>query len=225
MTDLTSVVYHPILFSGAMVRAILEGRKTQTRRVIKPQPAIVTGRDGVTPVMRWRDRIDTPLVVGPDCLRRYCPYGAPGDRLWVRETWAASLDSDGDMQEPIIYRATYDESLYGPLVPRFDARATEIWDTVGNTGWRPSIHMPRAYSRITLEVTGVRVERVQDITLEDARREGCEEPDWPRYYKGELVFDAREAFQHLWNDINGPRGYGWQVNPWVWVVEFKRMPS
>ncbi len=206
MTDFTSVLYRPILFSGPMVRAILEGRKTQTRRVIKPKWSRCLDLD---------DEADRAKAVAQ------CPYGAPGGRLWVRETWAASLDSDGDMQEPIIYRATYDDSLYGPLVARFDVRATEIWDVVGNTGWRPSIHMPRAYSRITLEITGVRVERVQDITVKDAEREGCDQPDWPRYYKGDAVFDAREAFLHLWDSINGPRGYSFESNPWVWVVEFR----
>jgi hypothetical protein len=163
----------PILFSGAMVRAILDGRKSQTR-------------------MNFHR----------------CPYGAVGDRLWVRETWAASLDSDGDMCKPFLYRATYDEAVYGQLKASFSDRATEIWDVVGNTGWRPSIHMPRWASRLTLEVTGVRVERVQDISEADAKAEG--------------VKSAAE-FCALWDEINGARGYGWDANPWVWVVEFKRV--
>lgn len=210
MSDLTTVFRRPILFSGAMVRAILEGRKTQTRRVIKPEWSRCLDLD---------DEADRAKAVAQ------CPYGLPGGRLWVRETWAASLDSDGDMQEPIIYRATYDESLYGPLAPRFDARATEIWDTVGNTGWRPSIHMPRAYSRITLEIASVRVERVQDISEADAQREGWDFSNVDPYttYDPVRQSKAREWFAALWDGINDARGYGWQANPWVWVVEFGRI--
>lgn len=176
----------PILFSGAMVRAILEGRKTQTRRVVKPQPTITESRI------------------------------APGDHLWVRETWAyVGPGSGSDLPDCVEERKN----------PAHHTPRNCWYAANGERGirWTPSIHMPRWASRITLEVTGVRVERVQDITVEDAEREGCDQPDWPRYYKGIVVFDAREAFAYLWDDINGPRGHGWERNPWVWVVEFRRL--
>ena len=125
-----------------------------------------------------------------------CPYGAPGDRLWVRETW----DTDG---KTIAYRATTPETTTDPEPMR----------------WRPSIHMPRWASRLTLAVTSVRVERVQEITEADARAEGIEPQRSD--YSGE---DSNSLqFRDLWDSINAARGYGWAVNPWVWVVEFERV--
>jgi hypothetical protein len=217
-----------LLMMGAMVRATLDGTKTQTRRCRglesinkRPDDCAVAYQDGAGGWVFWAD--DAPETAAftkrmyPNGGGFRCPYGAPGDRLWVRETWAASLDSDGDMCKPFLYRATYDEAVYGPLKASFSDRATEIWDGIGNTGWRPSIHMPRWASRLTLEVTGVRVERVQDISEVDAGAEGIE-------CGGEWEYDtARNAFRDLWDSINGARGYGWDANPWVWVVEFKRV--
>jgi hypothetical protein len=185
----TTVRERPILFSSPMVRAILEGRKTQTRRVIGNGTAEDIYR-------RWADPEQSPQVV-----RLACRYGQPGDLLWVRETWATDDD------KTFWYRA--DGETYNAGLP-----------------WRPSIHMPRAASRITLEIVSVRVERVQDISREDARAEGLTwvAPTWgipgiANSWNG----DPRESFKALWNDINAKRGHGWDSNPWVWVVEFKRL--
>lgn len=182
----------PILFSGEMVRAILEGRKTMTRRVIKPQPAGEWAAPGKTA----------------------CPYGQPGDRLWVRETWRKTNWTD----EP--NRGEW----------RVFWRATEKEDSRNNGLWRPSIHMPRWASRILLEVVSVRVERVQDISEEDARAEGVEwqneRPCWVNYLDREdWSPTARDSFRTLWDSINAKRGYGWDANPWVWVVEFKKIEA
>ena len=172
----------PILFSGPMVRALLEGRKTQTRRVMKPQP-------------KGMARLDTggswPLASGSEFMR--CPYGVPGDRLWVRESWRKA-DS---MTESVFYRAD------------------EEWNA--GAGWKPSIHMPRWASRLTLEVTGVKVERVQEISERDAVAEGMP-PSVPDQAT------AVEIFEELWDSINEARGYGWSVNPWVWALTFRVLP-
>ncbi len=173
----------PILFGAAMVRAILEGRKTQTRRAMKPQPA------------ELRD------IKGQDC-----PYGRQGERLWVRETFCV----DEDDQPVVLYRATDHESCGQP--------------------WRPAIFMPRSASRITLEITAVRVERLQDISEEDAKAEGAEfgfcvgrdfhEPCDP---EDAVASSYKQGFAFLWDSINAKRGLGWEANPWVWVVKFKRL--
>lgn len=185
----------PILFSAAMVRAILndESPKTQTRRIIKPQPTIATSSlDGVTLVMQWRDKVNTPLVIGPDCLRSLCPYGQPGDHLWVRETWTHF----GGFLPDIGYRATGEEAAERD--PDFDH-------------WRPSIFMPRWASRITLEIVNVRAERLQAITDADILAEGFP-ADPPSYAEG---------LAGTWNKINGDGA--WESDPWVWVVEFRRV--
>lgn len=195
----------PILFSGAMVRAILNGEKTQTRRVVKPQPADVPitngSRDGMYTAwpnadacLEWADVVSDPTYYAQ---AGFCPYGQPGDRLWVRETFAYHF---GELR----YRADeLPESYYA-----------------GAKGWRPSIFMPRALSRITLEIVGVRVERVQDISMYDAMDEGVGKPRYSQFEKGSHLVGA---FRDLWDEINEKRGYGWTVNPWVWVVEFKRI--
>lgn len=159
----------PILFSGPMVRAILDGRKTQTRRVAK-------------------DR-DKP-----------CKYGIAGDRLWVRETWqsAAAMGVCHASDDYFVYRATDPD-----------------WETCEGWQWRPSIFMPRKASRITLEITDVRAERLQDITNKDARAEGLARGTvYPRMW-----------FEDLWDSINAKRGFGWDVNPFVWVITFKKVGS
>ncbi len=185
----------PILFSGPMVRAILAGQKTQTRRVAK---GVVARHTSTGEALA---NIDS---AGP---RVRCPYGQPGDRLWVRETFGHFERNDtlkpGDT---IYYRA--------------DGECLEL------EPWRPSIHMPRWASRILLQVTGIRVERLQDITRADALAEGIVEtrdgyglPDGSHYHAD----DPRESYWSLWEAINGPGSV--QSNPWVWVVEFKRLVS
>lgn len=183
---------YPILFSGPMVRAIIEGRKAITRRVIKPQPFNINGSAFMKTTV--------------------CPYGQPGDRLWVRETFAPRYFDNG---KPA-YRADW------------DGKAADL---VPEPRWSPSIHMPRWASRITLEITAVRVERVQDISEYDAGLEGapCLAISKLKHPPIGLMqkIQAPEAFVYgfydLWNSINAKRGYGWDANPWVWVVEFKRI--
>ena len=184
----------PILFSGPMVRAILDGRKTQTRRPVKPQP-IPFGLDN----RPWMP------VGGVHQDRWLCPIGQPGDRLWVRETWR-QFDAG-------IECACYDECF----CRRHRGKPIYRADCDSEDKWRPSIHMPRWASRITLEITRVWVERVQDITEEDAKAEGCcgGHSSIPGY-----AFSAtpREHFRHIWQSIYGT----WDANPWVWAVEFRR---
>lgn len=174
-----------MIFNGEMVRAILDGRKTQTRRVMKPQP----DEDGLAKV------INGPWVDTSERIYR-CPFGVPGDRIWVRETWARyNIDQHS---HDMAYRAT----------------TPEDWPKEGR--WRPSIHMPRWASRILLEITDVRVERLQAITLGDICKEfGCGLYDFrPATY-------GFQAWEELWKSIYG--GDSWQANPWVWVIEFKRI--
>ena len=190
----------PILFSGSMVRAILEGRKTQTRRVIRFQP----DEDGLAFDLIKRGWFDTSG-------REYkCPYGQPGDRLWVRESWAKAIHGCG-----VELLERWEPGKEGPFgVGAIYAATPHKGYSVGK--WKPSIHMPRWASRITLDVTGVRVERLQDIRNKDAEAEGVE--PWS---SNALDFDQyQNSFQHLWESINGPES--WEANPWVWVVEFKR---
>lgn len=198
----------PILFSGPMVRAILEGRKTQTRRIVKPQPAddVRTCNLPNNNVTGWESSLRHSY--GPTTVH-VCPYGNPGDRLWVREKWA--------------------EMKWPPTGPRFVYSADKDCDF---TPWRPSIHMPRWASRITLEVASVRMERLQDISEADAIAEGIERvrgiergfkevtPLWKHYTDPSFQgADQRGSFRSLWQSINGPES--WAANPWVWVVEFK----
>lgn len=204
----------PILFSGPMVRAILEGRKTQTRRVVKIDAPFVEfdGCDPYWPV--FEDKYGDPV-------RAACPYGEVGDRLWVRETFFDTTPYSDAMlfynrKNPVAYRADDEE--------------------IGCHAWKPSIHMPRWASRILLEVVDVRVERLRNIAVRDAVAEGLDSKTsigpfrtlgWKDYTAGSVSYllDARESFQSLWDSINAGRGYSWAANPWVWVVEFKRIEA
>lgn len=192
----------PILFSGAMVRAILEGRKTVTRRVVK---GLDPERLGETMTRaQWRQvNRELPESFGITYL---CPYGKPGDRLWVRETWARVGNTDPGY---LVYRATYPACL----PPGLERVPADIRDA--GYRWRPSIHMPRAASRILLEITAVRVERLHGISRGDAMAEGC---PFPNMAAGP---DPRQWFAELWQEINGADS--WAANPWVWVLEFKRV--
>lgn len=188
----------PILFSAPMVRAILDGRKTQTRRVILPQPYFVeeTETQQGEDCMRWRSG-DKPDWPGP-CDS---PYGEPGDRLWVRETFATGIPG---CPGGITYRADHFD-------PRGDGPANPI-------RWTPSIFMPRGVSRITLEVAEVRVQQLQDITEDDARAEGAE-TEWRQATHPAKTY--RGGFASLWDAINAGRGFSWGKNPWVRAVTFR----
>jgi hypothetical protein len=206
----------PILFSGAMVKAILDGRKTMTRLVMTPQPSHYCDSDKC---WVWKGYSWNEDVHKPNCRidwrgeEKPVPY-YEGLKLWVRETWHPHKSHSG----PASYRATWD-------------------DDDPDEGWKPSIFMPRWASRITLEIVSVRVERVQDITEEDAKAEGCYREDWretisnPMGEHGRLYSDGvvsrhhthRNGFRRIWDSINAKRGFGWDINPWVLVIEFKRV--
>jgi len=224
----------PILFSAPMVRAILEGRKTVTRRAVKPQPE-VRMVDMIGPMLTFKNKRGGHWLY-PNAKAQIiadCPYGKPGDRLWVRETWYC--DHFEVQQGPYLQPADMhdlDQSREdGELVYAADGLAPYEQD---QPTWKPSIHMPRWASRILLEITDVRVERLQDITEEQALAEGIVgvpfRPDdgWPictGYMVGPddgktgLQTTAAKAFAGLWDSVGG----NWNANPWVWVVEFKRV--
>jgi hypothetical protein len=182
----------PILFSGPMIRAILEGRKTQTRRIVNPQPfTFPKQHPGQREIIR-------------EIERKGNRYGQPGERLWVRETWR-------QFGAQHLYRADFE--------PGKDVCA-----------WKPSIHMPRFACRLLLEITSIRVERLQSISENDAVAEGIEplaHLDIKKYgwrfkdYIGSSACLPIASFQTLWQSINGPES--WNQNPWVWVIEFKRI--
>lgn len=190
----------PILFNGEMVRAILDGRKTQTRRIAK-----VTSegcKEGfITPLAGFVPRsIENHIS--------YCPFGKPGDRLWVRETWSKSKQPY--LSGHIFYRA--DGETNGK---QFSLSFVER-----ESKWRPSIHMPRSASRILLEITNIRVERLNDISEEDAIAEGCVSTAVANESGNDYAgLYASENFSRLWKLINGKGS--WDLNPFVWVIEFK----
>lgn len=204
----------PILFKDDMIRAILAGRKTQTRRILDvPQGWSLEGPKGspaslgkITSSHPRRGRfgafIRREIYSGSGKFTHdivTCKYGEPGDRLWVRETFADEAGGTRNFPgEHIYYRADGDGV-----------------DLQGGC-WKPSIHMPRWASRITLEITDVRVERLQDISIDDAKAEGS-----PTHGHSGAEISPRKGFRHLWGRINGHES--WDANPWVWVIEFKRI--
>lgn len=203
----------PILFSAPMVRAILDGRKTVTRRIVKPM------RDPDFECQLASCEI-AGEVNGGTCRIR-CPYGQPGDQLWVRETWSrAKLFASNEL----FYRADGEHQAGRQLSLSYHEREKR---------WRSPIHMPRWASRITLEITGVRVERLQEISEEDAIAEGVFKKVGTSpvgdvvetHDGGDLIYVskglARNAYHELWESINGPGS--WDLNPYVWVIEFKRV--
>ena len=212
----------PILFSAPMVRALLADTKTQTRRVASKLVRHPDLGNLYTPGALVLEREPQHVI------ERACPYGQTGDRLWVREAHAFSVrDPEGyDWHDDpenwdVIYRADERQPAGG-------------WrDSEGNAiqpPWRPSIHLPRWASRITLEVTAVRVERLQDISEADAIAEGCTQNHNGYFWGGphavsglKQMATAKQAYSDLWKSINGPGS--WDANPWVWVVEFKRLEA
>jgi len=202
---MSEVKERPILFSAPMVKALLAGKKTQTRRIVKPDPD-----SEINPVI-----VDGTWQWATMASRRRCPYGVPGDRLWVRETWATrpSWDHVKPSEVPKGY------AIY--------TRADE--PDVAVEKWRPSLFMPRWASRITLDVCLVRVERLNEIIGADARAEGisdlhCYGPgclDGPNGCNARGCIGAREAYEKLWETIHGPGS--WALNPWVWIIEFRKI--
>ena len=198
---------YPILFKGEMVRGVLAGLKTQTRRVIKHQPAPSIEEIRWSPVRDWWEFREGDKWREAERSDSRCPYGRPGDTLWVRET---------------LKRGTWEGMAEPASVYAADCSA--VWDVTQPCPWIwkrsvvPSIHMPRAACRLLLTVQSVRVERVQAISPTDALREGV-------YADNALVRrdadDAVVEFEWLWDSINAKRGYSWESNPWVWVVEFE----
>lgn len=191
----------PIIFSAPMVRVILDGRKTMTRRVVRLRAGEIAheGDDGSLHAVAnttWGDSIERVIQ---------CPYGVPGDMLWVRETWASDVDG---CPAGLSYRADH-------LDPRGDGPANPM-------RWRPSIFMPRWASRLTLRITSVSVERLREITEHDAMREGVN-AESVSTQPG--IYSYRAPFAELWDDINAGRGFGWDANPWVWVVGFEQVPQ
>ncbi len=187
---------HPILFNTKMVRAILDGRKTQTRRVAK-----IDERDYDT----WgKEAMDA-------VIRHHCPYGQVGDRLYVKEPF--KINRRGRDWNCVIGEYTRDGIQF--------TKHLQIPETDKFLKWKEpykgksSLFMFKSLARIHLEITAIRVERVQDITYLDAKAEGI------KYDRGNE--DPRWVFERLWDSINKNRGYGWNVNPWVWVVEFKKI--
>lgn len=213
----------PVIFIGEMVRAILEGRKTQTRRVINwkniaKQSGSTKGKLAYSETFKsWavfngNNGIDVSLVK--------CPYGTVGTHLWVRETWGIGTRPhplhgwvDGIEYKADCYYLEEKDDLILTPIPEGSK-----YDKYEGKGWKPSIHMPRWASRITLEVKEIRVERLQDISEDDAEKEGV------KPYTAPAEMPAyKPAFADIWDKINYDSGFEWDVNPWVWVVSFERI--
>lgn len=205
-----------IIMSGPNIQPILADLKTQTRRIVRSQPKV--SENGFL-MGEWLKKPFGGLILPKlSDLTMYCPYGQPGDRLWVRESWdfLPDIDSESVSNCGIVYWADgavesrFAPSSFNPMI-------------YGHERHRPSIHMPRWASRILLEITAVRVERLQDISEEDARAEGVllsersiyPDSDWP-----EFPDSYKHGYEHLWESINGAGS--WDKNPFVWVIEFKR---
>lgn len=235
----------PILFSGPMVRAILEGRKTVTRREIKPR---MRSADTQFELHQQPDGSWRPMhTFDESCMDAQgtehpivCPYGQVGDRLWVRESWQdvhpvqvtdgrytqlgrAGIPGPPEVTSQTIYRAdgpypvVYHTHAHPYRCLQPDPKHLPTPAEGGFTGWAPSIHMPRWASRILLEITDVRVERLQEITTEQIIAEGLV----TSLREHDAVCDLREQWQQLWSGLNGTES--WTSNPWVWVVEFKQV--
>ena len=257
---IATVKERPILVAQPLINPILDGSKTQTRRIIKPAPSWVEipqmyGGGGI---WAWQ-RNKANLEIHPDDWPRFCPYGRPGDRLWVRETWQhvhghdeyeswelphiKSFVVDGVLSSPaLLTKPTFGKTWY-----KADQWAQEYHKEDQECGnkwnWRPSIHMPRWASRILLEITSVRVERLQDISPSDAMAEGFKkitkdngitwkygmadfdglpgEDDMGWCWR-EWDTDPIEAYRKLWESLNGPGS--WEKNPWLWCLEFRLIP-
>ena len=189
----------PIIFSDASIRQILEGRKTQTRRALRRQPRYSIRKDINSPSgFSYTDQNDMPAA---PVLK--CPYGKVGDRLWVREWWTTEHRAfDGEPSEKFKSQA---ESRSERLYFRVDSP-----DAHDSRYWRNPLFMPRWASRLMVELTGIRLETLHSISGDDVLAEGCSGNDWHEYAE-------------LWDHLNAKRGYDWESNPWVWVLEFRRI--
>jgi len=185
----------PIIMSGDLPFKIMRGQKTMTRRTkglkeINEEPDAweIEAHDGDTWVFRNKET----------WVRKFirCPYGQVGDELWVKETWAINVLTNKPM-----YKADFDDSFEKPV-----------------NGWKPSIFMSRWASRISLQITELRAERLQEIWMRDAIAEGCS-LDFDMAHFGNYT-DPISKFQELWDSLNAKRGYAWEKNPWVWVIAF-----
>ncbi|MGY1490758.1 hypothetical protein ACW4YW_15230 [Methylobacillus pratensis] len=218
------MIERPIIFSAPMVQAILAGNKSQTRRVIKANFHEIAERDDGKP-WPWRENLDLA-----EDYWYPCPYGKIGDHLWVRETFQGPMLDEEQREQ---FRQDGSEAFQKPEFCAY--RATDTLDAIDDDrnelGWKPSIHMPRWASRIQLEITDIRVERLQDCSEEDAKAEGADclvwsgipgtaadLIDWPLREVGNPY---RNGYALLWEAINGDGT--WKANPWVWVIEFKRV--
>jgi hypothetical protein len=228
----------PILFSAPMVRALLDGSKTQTRRVLKQAtgPSLSVGIEDESGVaeLSWLSGNGPGHDVCETIKRVPCPYGQPGDRLWVRETyfafgrWETRFSAKKGRDEWHFVDMTMEcgkTYAYAADGAPHDFKKGNQRSTITPAWWkRPAIFMPRAACRITLEITGVRVERLQDISEADAIAEGLTCKSGLYATPGEIWhIDPRKAYRDLWESINGPGS--WDANPWVWVIEFKRVQS
>lgn len=201
----------PILFSTEMIQAILDGRKTQTRRIIKPQPTY-SEKTGFA-YGKWCCGIGSNYYESQkNFIDVKCPYGKVGNILWVRETWAI----DGNITKCFLYKANYNKEI--------------------NVKWKPSIHMPKVACRIKLRITDIQVQKLQVITEEDAKKEGIKIPVTPegnylfelsakypnyKYFDNEKKNYFTACYAGLWDSLNLKRGYGWSLNPFVWVISFQ----
>ncbi|WXF89156.1 hypothetical protein WDV92_10485 [Pseudomonas syringae pv. atrofaciens] len=214
---MSQVKERPILFSAPMVRAILSGQKTVTRRVLKVQPHIdASGNFCVGGANYGQDIYGKPVT--KHFVSSNCPHGKPGDRLWVREAWQA----DAQVNEIAPRELSHGEPIQYPA----DGASRQTGCSMITPGkTRPSIHMPRWVSRILLEITDVRVERLQEISLAQVQREGCAVRQFWLFgaNKEEAQKIGASVFGGLWSSINGAES--WNANPWVWIVEFKRVTT
>ncbi|HBQ3895946.1 TPA: hypothetical protein MFC74_000487 [Klebsiella pneumoniae] len=236
-----------MIFNGEMVRAILDGRKTQTRRIMKPQPGPCPrgGHWWPSNVFKTMLHVEEEMQNGKGgwggLVGDACPFGDVGDRIWVRETWATLGNEDGccvdwegnlckgdERSAARIYRASCEQRPgdYGLWSIPDDAYwKPHTKEHKFEGAWRPSIHMPRWASRILLEITDVRVERLNSISQEDAQAEGMELTGWRPTYSdpdsGGEVMTPYDNFAELWSSIYGDES--WKANPWVWVISFGRV--
>jgi hypothetical protein len=226
----------PIIFSGPMVKALLAGAKTQTRRVVKPQPYWQKGKGLVSPGWAWNIEPKCKLQAWPEDgigsqMAKFCPYGIVGDRLWVREAWShgtAPNNPNGIAVYLVSGSREQFEKEYAKLHPDAPKESADWCHEWVN---KSPLFMPRWASRITLELTGVRVERLQSISMEDAKAEGVlfdplestySDDNPPRKRIGGL--QRLVEYKKLWDKINGKK-HPWESNPFVWVLEFRRIES